>query len=101
MFYAFILIIFARIVEAVRDAIDFESGAKPMNKTWHWLKWHQYGSWLCAGIIIGVKAALSFTSILALLYGVSVFVGMSLFIAWPVFELTLLIARKVVRAHTN
>ena len=74
------LIVTARIIEAFRDAQDFNRAAQDMTLEWHLLKFTQYGCWLLAGIV--------FTSHIQLL--------IALAIAWGAFELSLRGFRKIV-----
>ena len=74
------LIILARIIEAFRDAQDFNRGSRDMTLEWHLLKIAQYGCWILAGV----------------LYTEHIQLMIALAIAWGAFELSLRGFRKIV-----
>lgn len=46
--------VLARIIEALRDAIDFVKAELPMGKLWHRLKYPQYALWGLFGYCVKV-----------------------------------------------
>lgn len=74
-----LLIIFARVIEARRDAIDFEVGADPMNFEWHILKYPQFIALFAAGYAFSQEW---------------LWLAVGLVVAWITFEYSLKWFRK-------
>lgn len=76
--------VIARLFESLRDAIDFGRGAMDMDFWWHALKWPQYFCWMMFGNWFRLQWREKWWK-----------AGLSLLIAWPVFEIGLKLFRMI------